>query len=61
MRSGELTAATWGQVDFKSRVLTVGRAKTLAGFGRKIPMNNDLAALRSMHAAWFAAKFSKPS
>jgi integrase len=41
MRSGELTGATWGQVDFERRVLTVGRAKTSAGTGRQIPMNND--------------------
>ncbi len=57
MRSGELTGATWGQVDFERRVLTVGRAKTSAGTGRQIPMNGDLFNLLSMHAAWFTEKF----
>ena len=57
MRSGELTGAAWGQVDFERRVLTVGRAKTSCGTGRQIPMNNDLFLLLSAHAAWFTEKF----
>jgi integrase len=57
MRSGELTGATWGQVAFDQRVLTVGRAKTSSGTGRMIPMNNDLFVLLSAHAAWFTEKF----
>jgi integrase len=56
MRSGELTGATWGQVDLERRVLTVGRAKTSSGTGRQIPMNNDLFLLLSAHAAWFTTK-----
>ena len=59
MRSGEVTGATWGQVDFQRRVLTVGRAKTSSGTGRQIPMNDDLFALLSMHAAWFTKKFGE--
>jgi integrase len=57
MRSGELSSAAWGQVDFERRVLTVGRAKTSSGTGRQIPMNNDLFLLLSAHAAWFTEKF----
>ena len=57
MRSGELTGAAWGQVDFERRALTVGRAKTSCGTGRQIPMNNDLFLLLSAHAAWFTEKF----
>jgi integrase len=59
MRSGELTGAAWGQVDFERRVLTVGRAKTSSGTGRMIPMNNDLFLLLSAHAAWFTEKFGE--
>jgi integrase len=59
MRSGELTGAAWGQVDFERRVLTVGRAKTSSGTGRMIPMNNDLFVLLSAHAAWFTDKFGE--
>jgi integrase len=59
MRSGELTGAAWRQVDFEKRVLTVGRAKTSSGTGRQIPMNGDLFALLSAHAAWFTKKFGE--
>lgn len=57
MRSGELTGATWGQVDFERKIFTVGRAKTSAGTGRQVPMNADLFSLLSAHAAWFTRKF----
>ncbi|MGD0499737.1 MAG: site-specific integrase [Bryobacteraceae bacterium] len=59
MRSGELTGATWGQVDLDRRVLTVGRAKTSSGTGRQIPMNNDLFLLLSGHAQWFTKRFGE--
>jgi len=59
MRSGELTSATWGQVDLQRRVLTVGRPKTSSGTGREIPMNNDLFVLLEAHAEWFRRKFGE--
>lgn len=59
MRSGEITTLTWGQADLDKRVITVGRAKTAAGTGRQIPMNSDLFAALSMHAAWFTEKFGQ--
>jgi integrase len=52
MRAGEITSLTWGQVDLMRRVVTVGRAKTSSGTGRQIPMNSDLFAVLSVHAAW---------
>jgi integrase len=57
MRSGEITALTWGQIDFGRRVVTVGRSKTKAGTGREIPMNADLFAVLSVHADWFTSRF----
>ena len=59
MRSGEFTKLTWAQTDMDKRVLTVGHAKTSSGSGRIIPMNGDLFALLSMHAAWFTLKFGE--
>jgi integrase len=56
-RAGELSAMTWGQVDFAERVLTVGKAKTAAGTGRQVPMNNDLFNVLTIHAAWFTERF----
>jgi integrase len=57
MRAGEIISLTWGQVDLTERVITVGRAKTSSGTGRQIPMNQELAEVLSMHAAWFTARF----
>lgn len=59
MRIGEITRLTWRQIDFGRRVVTVGKAKTAAGTGRQIPMNNDLLALVSAHAEWFRGRFGE--
>ena len=59
MRSGEITGLTWGQVDFASRVITVGKAKTASGTGRTIPMNAELFAVLSLHADWFTNRFGE--
>lgn len=59
MRSGELTNLTWGQIDFDNRLLTVGRAKSEAGTGRTIPMNNDLFQQLAAHAEWFTGRFGE--
>lgn len=60
MRSGEITGLTWGQADLKTRIIRVGRAKTSAGTGREIPMNDELYAVLAEHAKWFTEKFGKP-
>jgi integrase len=39
MRRGEILGLTWGQVDFLSERLTVGKSKTEAGRGRTVPLN----------------------
>ena len=59
MRAGEIISLTWEQVDLTRRVITVGRAKTSSGTGRQIPMNNDLFAVLSVHAAWFTKRFGQ--
>ena len=59
MRSGEFTGLSWGQVDMAGKVITVGRAKTAAGTGRQIPMNEDLFNLLTEHAVWFGEKFGR--
>jgi integrase len=57
MRAGEILDLTWKQIDFRRRTVTVGRAKTAAGTGREIPMNDELFALLSVHADWYVSKF----
>lgn len=59
MRSGEILGLTWEQIDFARRVVTVGRAKTVSGTGRHIPMNSDLFAVLSAHADWFTDRFER--
>ena len=63
MRIGEILQLCWGRVDLERRVISVGKAKTAAGTGRQIPMNNDLFLLLAAHAEWFAEKFgaTRPS
>ncbi|MBI4906785.1 MAG: site-specific integrase [Acidobacteria bacterium] len=58
LRAGELSRLTWGRVDLgEGKMLTVGKAKTLAGTGRQIPMNNDLFQVFTAHAQWFTKRF----
>ena len=57
MRSGEIRALRVGQLDWKARSLRVGRAKTRAGEGRDIPMNEDLAETLTGQVAWLKKRF----
>lgn len=57
MRAGEITRLTWGQIDLANGVLTVGKTKTVAGTGRRIPLNQDLATVLKAHATWFTERF----
>ena len=45
MRASEIRELTWGQVDFFSKSLTVGKSKTAAGTGRIIPLNPRAVAV----------------
>ena len=59
MRSGEILGLTWGHVDFRWRVITVGKAKTPSGSGRQIPMNAELFNVLSARADWFTLRFGE--
>lgn len=59
MRIGELTGLTWRQIDFGEGVVTVGKAKTAAGTGRQIPMNDDLLQALGEHKYWFQREFGE--
>jgi integrase len=39
LRKNEIRTLHWSQIDFEKRTVTVGRAKTQAGSGRVIPLN----------------------
>jgi integrase len=57
MRSGEICSLQWGRVNFESRTLEVGEAKTAAGAGRLIPMNGQTRAILEHYASWYAERF----
>jgi integrase len=59
MRCGELKGMRWGQVDLAQRIMTVGKAKTDAGTGRQIPMNQELLEVMKEHAQWFTQRFGE--
>jgi integrase len=59
MRSGEILELCWRQIDFRERVISVGRAKTSSGTGRRIPMNAEVQQLLIRHAEWFTEKFGQ--
>jgi integrase len=48
LREGEIRLLRWERIDFEKRTLRVGKAKTVAGTNRVIPMNDRLTlALRT--------------
>ena len=48
LRKGEIQSLRWDRIDFLSREITVGRAKTVAGTGRVVPLNaRALATLQA--------------
>lgn len=60
MRAGEIRTLQAGRLDWKARSLRVGRAKTEAGTGREIPMNDTLYEALSQQVAWLTEQFGKP-
>jgi len=60
LRCGEIIGMKWEQVDFGTRTLTVGKAKTVAGTGRIVPLNAALFETLSTHAAWIARELERP-
>ncbi len=59
MRSDEARTLRWSQVDFEGGEVVVGKSKTEAGKGRRIPMSASLKAVLSTHASACAAKLGE--
>jgi integrase len=53
LRRGELASLRWDQVDLEGRRLTVGKSKTKAGSGRKVPLNDRAFSALSAWAKQF--------
>lgn len=58
LRDAEIRTLSWRQVNFESRYLQVGHAKSNAGTGRIIPLNSDLYDALVAHREWYVGKFS---
>ena len=52
-----VSATLKGPLDFDRRTITIGKAKTPAGTGRIIPMNDELVAVMASHAERFTETF----
>jgi integrase len=57
LRDKELRQIRWAQIDLvNKKALTVGKAKTAAGTGRIIPLNETALAALEAHAAWYTRR-----
>jgi integrase len=59
LRCGEIINLKWEQIDLEGRTLAVGKAKTAAGTGRIVPLNEALFGTLSVHAAWVARELKQ--
>jgi integrase len=60
MREGEIRNLQVQRLDIDRRELRVGKAKTPAGKGRGIPINNELYQTLDVHLAWLNKTFGSP-
>ncbi len=59
MRSDEARTLRWSQVNFEAGEVVVGKSKTEAGKGRRIPMSANLRAVLASHASFCTTKLGK--
>jgi integrase len=56
MRYSEIRLLCWRQVNFATKILTVGKSKSPTGIGRAIPLNNRILSVLKMWAAQFPSR-----
>jgi integrase len=59
LRDTEIKTLTWKQIAFEARTVEVGRAKTAAGEGRVVPLNEEVYQALLKHKAWYIKKFGE--
>jgi integrase len=59
MRDAEIRTTQWSQIDFSKKILMVGKSKTDAGTGRRIPLNSEILTALLEHARWYTKKFGE--
>jgi len=56
MRYSEIRLSQYKQVDFRAKLLTVGKSKTQSGTGRVIPLNSRILGVLQMWASQFSER-----
>jgi integrase len=59
LRDKELREIRWEQINLVDKVLTVGRSKTEAGTGRRVPLNETAVTALKTHATWYIERFKE--
>ena len=59
LRDTEIKTLTWNQIAFEARTGEVGRAKTAAGEGRVVPLNEEVYQALLKHKVWYIKKFGE--
>jgi integrase len=59
LRDGEIKTLQWERVDLDKRTVRVGRAKTEAGRGRIVPLNDEVYEALMAHRVWYLKKFGE--
>ncbi len=60
MRDAEVRNLKWEQIDFLDQILTVGKSKTAAGTGRRIPLNSAVMGALADHMKWYEQAVGSP-
>jgi integrase len=59
LRDTEIKTLKWPQINFDARTVKVGRAKSEAGEGRIVPLNDEVYEALVIHRAWYIKKFGE--
>jgi integrase len=59
LRDGEIKKLQWERVDLENKTVRVGRAKTKAGRGRIVPLNDEVYEALVAHRKWYVTRFSE--
>jgi integrase len=58
-RDTEIKTLKWPQIKFDARTVQAGRAKTEAGEGRIVPLNDEVYEALFKHREWYIKKFGE--
>lgn len=59
LRDTEIKTLKWPQLNFEARTVQAGRAKTEAGEGRIVPLNDEVYETLVKHRVWYIQRFGE--